>query len=144
VKRIVFDTNVTVSAFFWRGYPRIVYDLVKQGKVTLLSSIKIEAEFIRVLAYPRFGLTPAEIFPIVNNLRKYLHFIEAKSKLDVVKEDPTDNIFLECALDGKANYIISGDHHLLNIGNYKGIQIIPAKDFLIKEGFIQSNSINRT
>lgn len=142
MKRIVFDTNITISAFFWKGYPKIVYDLVKQEKVTLLSSIKIEAEFIRVLAYSRFGLTPAEIFPIVNNFRKYVHFIEIKSKLDVVKEDSTDNIFLECALDGKADYIISGDHHLLNIGSYKGIQIIPAKDFLIKEGFIRSNGID--
>lgn len=136
MKRIVFDTNVTISAFFWKGYPRVIYDLVKEGKLVLLSSIKIEMEFIRVLAYPRFGLIPAEILPIINNLRKYVHFVEVKNKIDVVKEDPTDNIFLECALDGKADYIISGDHHLLNIGHYKGIQIIMAKDFLIKEGFI--------
>lgn len=136
MKRIVLDTNVTISAFFWRGYPRAVYDLVKEEKVTLLSSVKVEAEFLRVLAYTRFGLTPAEILPIVNNLRKYVHFIEAKNKVDVIKEDPTDNIFLECALDGRSNYIISGDHHLLSIGSYKGIQIIRAKDFLIKEGFI--------
>ena len=136
MKRVVLDTNVTISAYFWKGYPRTVYDLVKGGKVTLLSSIKIEAEFIRVLAYSRFGLTPAEIFPIVNNLRRYVHFIEVKSKVDVVKEDSKDNIFLECAQDGKADYIISGDHHLLNIGSYEGILIIRVKDFLIKEGFI--------
>jgi len=136
VKRIVLDTNITISAFFWKGYPRVVYDLAREGKVTLLSSLKMEAEFIRVLAYSRFGLTPAEIVPIVNNLREYVQFIEIKSKVDVVKEDLTDNIFLECALDGKADYLISGDHHLLNIGSYEGIQIIRAKDFLIKEGFI--------
>lgn len=88
------------------------------------------------MGYSRFGLTPAEILPIVNNLRKYALFIEVKSKINVVKEDLTDNIFLECALDGEADYIISGDHHLLNIGNYKGIQIITAKDFLMKEGFV--------
>lgn len=138
MKRIVLDTNVTVSALFWKGYPRVVYDLVKEGKITIVSSLKMEAEFIRVLAYSRFGLTPPEILPIVNNLRKYVQFIEIKSKVDVVKEDLTDNIFLECALDGQADYIISGDHHLLNIGSYEGIQIIRAKDFLIKEGFIQS------
>jgi putative PIN family toxin of toxin-antitoxin system len=136
VKRIVLDTNITISAFFWKGYPRVVYDLAREGKVILLSSLKMEAEFIRVLAYSRFGLTPAEIVPIVNNLREYVQFIEIKSKVDVVKEDLTDNIFLECALDGKADYLISGDHHLLNIGSYEGIQIIRAKDFLIKEGFI--------
>jgi putative PIN family toxin of toxin-antitoxin system len=136
VKRIVLDTNVTVSAFFWKGHQRVVYDLAKEGKVTLLFSLKMEAEFIRVLASSKFGLTPAEILPIVNNLRRSVQFIEIKSKVDVVKEDPTDNIFLECALDGKADYIVSGDHHLLNIGSYEGIQILRAKDFLIKEGFI--------
>lgn len=142
MKRIVLDTNVTISAFFWKGYPRNVYDLAKEGKVTLLSSIKIEAEFIRVLAYARFGLTPAEILPIVNNLRKYVNFIEVKSKVDLIQEDPTDNIFLECAMDGKAHYIISGNHHLLNIGIYRSVQIIRPKDFLIKEGFIRSNGGN--
>ena len=69
MKRIVLDTNVTISALFWKGYPRVVYDLVRQGKVTLLSSVEIEAEFIRVLAYSKFGLAPTEILPIVNNLR---------------------------------------------------------------------------
>lgn len=136
MKHIVLDTNVTISAFFWKGYPRAVYDLVKEGKITLLSSIKVEEEFIRVLAYSRFGLTSGEIPPMVNNLRKHVRFIEVKSDVDVVKEDPTDNIFLECALDGQADYIISGDHHLLDIGNYKGIQVIRAKDFLIKERFM--------
>ena len=136
MKRIVFDTNVTISAFFWKGYPRTIYDLVKDGKVTLLSCIGIEAELIRVLAYARFGLIPAEILLIVNDLRKHVQFIEVKSKVDIIKEDPTDNIFLECALDGKAHYVVSGDHHLLDIGNYGGIQIVKAKDFLIKEGLV--------
>ena len=136
MKRVVLDTNVTISAFFWGGYPRVVYNLVQEEKVTLISSIVIEAELIRVLAYARFGLTPAEIFPLVNNLRKYIELITVKNRVNIVKEDPTDNIFLECALEGKADYIISGDHHLLTIGSYEGIQTMRAKDFLIKEGFI--------
>lgn len=142
MKRVVLDTNVSISAFFWRGYSRVVYDLVIEGKITLLSSIKIEAEFVKVLAYPKFGLTPAEILPIVNNMRKHAYFVEVKSKIDVVVEDPTDNIFIECAQDGKADYIISGDHHLLNIGTHKGIQILRAKNFLIKEEFIRLNDAN--
>ncbi|MCH8318634.1 MAG: putative toxin-antitoxin system toxin component, PIN family [Bacteroidetes bacterium] len=63
-------------------------------------------------------------------------FISVKSKIDVIIDDPSDNIFVECAVDGKADYIITGDHHLLSLGNYKGIQIIKAKDFLIKEKFL--------
>jgi putative PIN family toxin of toxin-antitoxin system len=137
MKRVILDTNVVISAFFWGGYSRVVYDLVKEGKITLHSCMKTETELVRVLAYPKFGLTPAEILPIVNDLRKHAHFIEVKSNIDVIKEDPTDNIFLECAQDGKADYIISGNHHLINISNYKGIPILRPKDFLIQEGFIR-------
>jgi len=136
VKSIVFDTNITISALFWKGCPRQIYDLVKAKEIKLLYSIDIEKELIRVLAYPKFGLLPAEILPIVNNLRKYTHFIETKSKIDVVIEDPTDNIFLECALDGNADYIISGDKHLLNVISYENIKIVKAKDFLTIEKII--------
>lgn len=133
MKSIIFDTNITISALFWKGYPRQIYDLVKAKEMKLLYSVDIENELIRVLAYPKFGLLPAEILPIINNLRKYAYFIEAKSKIDVVVGDSTDNIFLECAVDGNADYIISGDHHLLNIGSYENIKIVSAKDFLIME-----------
>ena len=51
-----------------------------------------------------------------------------------VLPDPTDNIFLECALDGGASSIISGNRHLLDIEVYKGIEIVSAKEFLSKEG----------
>ena len=136
MKRIVLDTNVIISALFWKGYPRMVYNLANSGKVTMLFSKQIEAEFIRVLCYPRFGLNPSEILPLVNNLRRRSHYVEQKSNINVIRTDPTDNIFLECAVDGKADYIISGDHHLLDMDNYEGVQIVTAKDFLLKEGFI--------
>jgi len=137
VKRVVLDTNVTISAFFWGGHSRAIFELVRQRKVTLLSSTEIEAEFIRVMASSKFGLTPAEMLPFVQFLRQHAHFIQVKSKVVAVKDDPSDNIILECAQDGNADYIVSGDHHLLNLGNYQGIQIVRAKDFLIKEGFLK-------
>ncbi|MFH1259656.1 MAG: putative toxin-antitoxin system toxin component, PIN family [Elusimicrobiota bacterium] len=137
MKRIILDTNITISAFFWGGHPRAIINLVKEEKIMLLTSLQIEAEFIRVLSYVKFGLLPAEIIPIVNNLRRYTVFVEVKSKINVIKQDPTDNIFIECAFDGNADYIISGDSHLLDIGDYKNIQIIRAKDFLTKERFIK-------
>jgi len=60
MKKVVLDTNITLSAFFWRGYPRKLYDLIRSGKIIMISSIKIEEEFIRVLGYPKFGLSPAD------------------------------------------------------------------------------------
>lgn len=51
----------------------------------------------------------------------------------MVTDDPTDNIFLECAVDGSADFIVSGDRHLLAIKVYKGIEIMRAGEFLLKE-----------
>jgi len=133
-KKVVLDTNVTISAMFWKGYPREIYENIKKGKVILLSSIEIEKELIRVLSYEKFGLTPFEILPIINDFRKHAVLIEIKSTIKIILEDSTDNIFLNCAIDGDADYIISGDKHLLNLKRYKNIEIVKSKDFLLKEG----------
>ena len=136
MSRVVPDTNVTISATFWRGHPRQVFDQARQGRVTLLWSAAIEAEFIRVLSYPKFGLSAAEALPIVNDIRRVVEPVAVRSKVDAVRDDPTDNVFLECALDGVADYIVSGDHHLLSLGEYQGIRIRSARDFLLAERFI--------
>ena len=133
MKRIVLDTNIIISALFWKGYPRKVYELVRTGKVIIVSCEEMMVEFIRVLGYSRFGLAPQEILPLVNNVRKNSHFVELKTKIAAIEEDPTDNIFLACAIDGEADYIISGDHHLLDLGSYEGVQIVRPKDFLIEK-----------
>ncbi len=57
MKKVVLDTNVTISALFWEGNPRKVYDLVRQGKVIMFLSDDMEKEFIRVLGYEKFGLS---------------------------------------------------------------------------------------
>lgn len=130
MKRIVLDTNVTVSAFFWNGNSRKIYELAKRNKIKILYSKEIEAELIRVLSYKKFGLSPHEIIPLVNDFRKTATLINIKSKIHIIKEDPTDNIFIECAINGKAKYIISGDHHLLEQKKIQGIDILKPKDFL--------------
>ena len=137
MKRVVLDTNVTIAAFFWKGYPRIIYDLIREKKLVMLLSSDMEKEFIRVLGYPKFGLTSKEIPPFVRNLRSNAELVETKSKISFISEDPTDNIFLECALDGNADYIISGDKHILDLEKYKNIQIVKPKEFLLKEGLLQ-------
>lgn len=87
-------------------------------------------ELIRVLAYSKFNLTAAEIDPIVQDLLGMSEFVNVKSKVDVVSADPTDNIFLELALDGKANVIVSGDHHLLDLKAFQAIPILSIRKFL--------------
>ena len=134
MKKVVLDTNITISALFWEGNPRKIYDLVRQGKLIMLLNDNMEKEFIRVLGYEKFGLSPQEIIPFLRNLRTHARHVETKSEMDVVIADPTDNIFLECALDGGADFLISGDRHLLDIKVYKGIKIVRASEFLLREG----------
>jgi len=134
VKKVVLDTNVSISALFWEGNPRKIYDLVRQGQLIMLLSDNMEREFIRVLGYEKFGLSPQEIIPFLRNLRNHARHVETKSEVDVVTADPTDNIFLECALDCGADFLISGDRHLLDIKVYKGIKIVRAGEFLLRKG----------
>ncbi|MDI6739400.1 MAG: putative toxin-antitoxin system toxin component, PIN family [Candidatus Edwardsbacteria bacterium] len=125
--RLVADTNIVISAFFWKGPPQEVYTLCRRGEAKLLFSTAIESELVRVLAYPRFGLRPAEILPLINDIRAHGELAPVKAKLLVIGKDPTDNIFIECAVDGKADMIVSGDHHLLDIRNFRGIEVVSAK-----------------
>ncbi|MBF0542766.1 MAG: putative toxin-antitoxin system toxin component, PIN family [Nitrospirae bacterium] len=137
MKKIVIDTNVIISALFWRGYPRMIYDYIRGHKFILLSSNEMEKELIRVLGYPKFGLSSKEIIPIIKNIRGYAKYVDITIRLNAIDIDPTDNIFLECAVCGKADYIISGDRHLLDIREYEGIQILKSRDFLIAEGLLE-------
>ncbi len=134
MKRVVLDTNVAISALFWGGPPRDIYDFIRSGQLAMLVSEDMEREFIRVLGYKKFGLSANEIIPLVRDIRSHAIPITPTQKLSVITSDPTDNIFLECAVEGKADYIVSGDRHLLDLAEYRSIYIIRARDFLSKEG----------
>ena len=134
MKRLVLDTNTVISAQFWKGPPRTVYDMVKARKCQLLSSTEIETELIRVLGYPKFGLSAQEILPIINDYNRCARKVDVTSHVEVVEKDLTDNIFLSCAVDGHADYVVSGDHHLLELQSYQDILIVTANQFLQLEG----------
>lgn len=133
--KAVFDTNVLVSAFISpKGPPaKLIKFLVREKFIHVLSS-SIEQELSRVLNYSRiketYSLTDEEIKKNLFLLSLSSLVVEPKMKLDVVKKDPSDNIFLEAAVAGKADFIVSGDKHLLDIGEYKGIKILTPKQFL--------------
>ncbi|NCO65593.1 MAG: putative toxin-antitoxin system toxin component, PIN family [Candidatus Aquicultor secundus] len=63
-------------------------------------------------------------------LSKYSQRTPGELKIDVITEDPSDNMFLVCAVEGKADFIISGDNHLLDVGTYQGIQILTPCEFV--------------
>jgi len=133
--KIVLDTNVFVSALINpRGKPAQILNYVFESKVRLFTSPSIIEELERVLSYPklvkRHGLEKEELKKFVSDLLSILSLVEGKKAIEVIAEDPADNNYLSCALDAKADFIVSGDIHLLNLREYEGIQIITPAQFL--------------
>ena len=130
--KVVVDTNVFVSSFFG-GNPKKIIDLWKSGKVKLCLSGKIVDEYIEVLK--RLGLKDKkELEELLSLFSRSFNIIFTTDTpvLDIVKDDPDDNKFIECAVALKCPYIISGDKHLKDIKNYMGIKIINPGEFLIE------------
>jgi putative PIN family toxin of toxin-antitoxin system len=129
-RKVVFDTNILISGYLWKGSARQAIEKVRQGEwIHLVSKDTIE-ELVRVLAYPKFGLTPREMEPIIFDLMEISEYVEVTSRIEAIKDDPTDNIFLALAADGQADVLVSGDHHLLDLKEFNGIPIIPLRKFL--------------
>lgn len=131
VIHFVLDTNVLVSSALPGSRLRPLIDAWQRGRCRLLISPEIFDEYLRVLTYPKFQLSSDDIRRILErDVMPYSEMVRVTSHVDVVKADPADNKFLACAIDGKADAIVSGDHHLLNLKTYQKIPIVTAREFL--------------
>lgn len=128
--KVVLDTNIIVSAFGWSGRPREIFELILNGKIELVSSPKLLSELKRVLNYSKFKFSDELKKEVTNLILNISMIVVAKTKINVIKEDPSDNCFLEAAVSGRADFIITGDKHLLNLREYKRIKILTATEFL--------------
>jgi putative PIN family toxin of toxin-antitoxin system len=126
--RLVLDTNVYISAILFDGLPELPVRLARANRITLLTSEPIIAELIGVLrsklAWPEQQLRDVE-----KELRTLASVIRTKSEMTVISDDDADNRVLECAVDGRADLIISGDRHLLKLGPFAGIRILSPRAF---------------
>ena len=130
MKRVVIDTNIFVSSFFG-GTPRRIIDLWKTGMITFCFSRGIVDEYVEALA--RLGLEGGkELKQLTGLFARCFHCIFAGKtpKIKVVKEDPDDDKFIECAVALEAECIITGDKALLAVKNYMGIRIMNPREFL--------------
>lgn len=130
--RVVVDTNVFVSSFFG-GNPRTVMNLWKTGEVTLCLSKPIIEEYVEVLR--RLGLqNERELDELLGVFARGYHilFTAKTPEVHVVKEDPDDDKFIECAVALKADFVITGDRRLAAIEDYMGIKIVSPKEFLAR------------
>jgi len=133
--KIVIDANLFASALIKpNSNPGEILDLIKQNQVELILSPVIIKEIKRILLYPKLQKyhrkTTQEIDAYFEDILMFAWIVEGKEDIDIIKDDPTDNKYLACAYEGEADYIVSGDHHLLGIRTYKGIEILKAKSFL--------------
>jgi len=127
--KVVVDTNVFISSFYG-GFPRKVIDCWKEGKIVICLSQEIIEEYVAVLM--RLGVEAFEIKKLTNLFAEGYHsvFTSSAPKLNIVKDDPDDNKFIECAVALDCKIIISGDKHLLNIKKYVDIEILSPRAFI--------------
>jgi len=127
--KIVIDTNIYISAIFWGGKPRDVIDLGRDNSVRIFTSSEIANEISETLSV-KFKLPDSEISRILIDLSSFTFPVEVTKKYRVVHDDPDDDKFIDCAVQCNADYIVSGDRHLLSLGEYSGTKILKASDFL--------------
>jgi uncharacterized protein len=128
--RVVVDTNIFVSSFFG-GNPRRIIDLWKKGAISLCLSKDILDEYVDVLQ--RIGLgDEREIEELLSLFAKGINiiFTTKTPKMKVIKDDPDDDKFVECAIALRAEVIITGDKALEAIKEYMGIKILTPQQFL--------------
>ncbi len=129
--RVVLDTNVLISALLFTGISSDLVPLWQKATITVLLSREILDEYLRVLAYPKFQLSEGEIKSLIEEeLLPFVQVIKPGTRIRVVERDPSDNKFLECAVAGKADVLISGDKALLAIRHYRRVRIQTPSRFL--------------
>jgi putative PIN family toxin of toxin-antitoxin system len=127
--RVVLDTNIYIAAF---GHPEgpnaQTWVAALTGRYHLLISRAIVVELVRVLRAD-FQWQTEHIQRRVRRLVNVAEIVDTTTTVHVVTADPSDNRILECAIDGRADLIVSNDHHLLDLSVYAGIPIVAGPDF---------------
>ena len=132
--RFVLDTNIALSALLWNGAPGQLIDAAVQKRIELFSSTALLAELQGILTRQKFarqlterGLSVADVF---DGYAALIVNISPLAVPRVVIRDPDDDQVIACALAARADAIVSGDHHLLELGQYQGIAILTATQAL--------------
>ena len=128
--RIVADTNDLISGILFTGVPRRILELAIEGSVRLYISPALIEEFHGVLVRPKFGLNSIQVAGIVAQLVQTAILVHPSRRVAVVNDDPDDNIVLECAIECRADAVVSGDRHLRDLGEFEGIPIQSPRVFL--------------
>lgn len=128
--KVVFDTNILISAIIFGGNPRQCLELAREGRIKLVTSKSILLELAKKLE-EKFLWKDADIKEVIIAISEFAQLVEPKERTNIIKQDPPDNRILECAKEAGVDYIVSGDKkHLLSLKKFEGIPIISANEFL--------------
>ena len=130
--RIVVDTNVVVSALLKpQSNPALILSLFIQGDCTVCLSKEIFTEYEEVLARDKFkGLDEAEVKKLLSIFTRRALWVVPKVLIYDVAKEPADNAFLECALEAKADFLITGNIHHFPVKEFHHTHIVTPSEFL--------------
>ena len=129
--RAVLDTNVLISSVISTGVP---HEIVIQGfssEFQIVVSVATLTEFRdTLLKYPeKFHMDEEDVQHEVETIRYFAEFVDPDEEITVVEDDPDDDKFLEAAVAGNVDFIVSGDRHLLDLNSFQGIDIVEPRAF---------------
>jgi putative PIN family toxin of toxin-antitoxin system len=128
--KVVIDTNVFVSGLTFKGKPREVLNLIWRGDIEACISFFILKELEETLKKD-FSWDRDQIKYTVEKIKAKTILVQPKNRVSVIKENDDDNRILECAIEGRVQYLISGDRkHLLPLKEYQGAKILSPAEFL--------------
>jgi hypothetical protein len=132
---VVLDTNIIVSGTIQKaGHSAAILDAWRDGQFLLIVSEALLEEVRDVLhrshIKKKYRLADEEIEKVLDDLRRYSKEVPGKLEVHIIQEDPEDNFLISAALEEEADYIISGNPHLKNLKEYKGIKIISPAEFV--------------
>ena len=132
--RVVLDTNVLVSGLLWSGTPRQILDAARRDEIQIFTSQVLLDELSDVLRRQKFAvrLSQAGVSAdmLILGIRALTTRVEPQYIPPTILDDSDDDAVLACAAAAKAEFIVSGDSHLLTLAEYSGIPILTATDFL--------------
>jgi len=127
--KIVIDANLFISAFFWQGNPKKVIDRVVNKLDDLFISVDILNEIADVINRPKFKADKKETENYISEIKKMANIVNISEQINLSR-DKKDNKYIDCAIAADADFIVSGDIHLLELKEYGKIKIVKAKEHL--------------
>ena len=128
--KVVLDTNIFVSGIHWSGPSEKVLRAWFFDKFTLVSSGETIDEFVNTMVAFKVPMKIEDISWWESLILEKSEFVVPQRKVEVIKDDPDDNKFIDAALEGKAEFIVTQDNHLLRIKQFEGVRMVTPIEFL--------------